>query len=67
MLKSLFVLWNDAKRAYQASDLARYWASTHEALLVMGAFGQNIAREVLFGSVTRCVIEQCAMPIFLYH
>lgn len=36
-------------------------------LLVMGTFGQNIVREVLFGSVTRRLIEQCPIPIFLFH
>lgn len=36
-------------------------------LLVMGTFGQNIVREVLFGSVTRRLIEHCPVPIFLYH
>ena len=36
-------------------------------LLVMGTFGQNIVREVLFGSVTRRLIEQCPVPIFLHH
>lgn len=36
-------------------------------LLVMGTFGQNMVREVLFGSVTRRLIEHCPVPIFLYH
>ena len=36
-------------------------------LLVMGTFGQNIVREVLFGSVTRRLIEHCPVPIFLFH
>lgn len=34
MLTSLLVLLNDARSAYQASDLARHWAGTHEALCV---------------------------------
>ncbi len=36
-------------------------------LLVIGTFGQNIVREALFGSVTRRLIEQCPVPIFLCH
>jgi nucleotide-binding universal stress UspA family protein len=32
MLKSLLVLLNDARKAYQASDLARNWASSRDAL-----------------------------------
>ncbi len=34
MLKSLLVLLNDARCAYQAFDLARYWAGANEALCV---------------------------------
>lgn len=36
-------------------------------LLVMGTFGQNIVREVLFGSVTRRLIRHCPVPVFLDH
>lgn len=36
-------------------------------LLVMGTFGQNVLREVLFGSVTRRLLERCPVPIFLSH
>lgn len=36
-------------------------------LLVMGTFGQNMVREVLFGSVTRRLIQHCPVPVFLYH
>lgn len=36
-------------------------------LLVMGTFGQNMVREVLFGSVTRRLIQHCPVPVFLGH
>lgn len=36
-------------------------------LLVMGAFGQPLLKEFLFGSVTRKVMAECAVPVFLYH
>jgi nucleotide-binding universal stress UspA family protein len=36
-------------------------------LLVMGTFGQNFVREVLFGSVTRRLIEHCPVPVFIDH
>ena len=36
-------------------------------LLVMGAYGQPKIREFLFGSVTRTVLSETKVPIFLYH
>jgi nucleotide-binding universal stress UspA family protein len=36
-------------------------------LLVMGAYGQPTLKEFFFGSVTRRLLEQSPVPIFLYH
>ena len=36
-------------------------------LLVMGAYGQPVLREFFLGSVTRKVLEECPVPLFLYH
>ncbi|MGE5190976.1 MAG: universal stress protein [Deltaproteobacteria bacterium] len=36
-------------------------------LLVMGAYGQPTLREFFFGSVTRTVLHECNVPVFLYH
>jgi nucleotide-binding universal stress UspA family protein len=36
-------------------------------LLVMGAYGQPRIREFVLGSVTRSVLENCSIPLFLYH
>ena len=37
------------------------------ALLVMGAYGQPTLREFLVGSVTRTILEQSPVPVFLYY
>ena len=36
-------------------------------LLVMGAYGQPAIREFFFGSVTRTVLKESPVPLFLYH
>ncbi len=50
-----------------AAVLLNHLALYPTGLLVMGTFGQNFLREVLFGSVTRRLLEHCPVPIFLYH
>ena len=36
-------------------------------LLVMGAYGQPVLREFFLGSVTRSILAECPIPMFLYH
>ncbi len=36
-------------------------------LLVMGAYGHSSLREFLFGSVTKTVLREAEVPLFLYH
>lgn len=36
-------------------------------LLVMGAYGQPVLREFFLGSVTRNVLENSPVPVYLYH
>jgi len=36
-------------------------------LLVMGAYGQSAFREFFFGSVTRTMLKEKTVPLFLYH
>lgn len=36
-------------------------------LVVMGAYGQPRIKEFLFGSVTRYLLRDCPVPLFLYH
>jgi nucleotide-binding universal stress UspA family protein len=43
-------------------------ASERQAgMVVMGAYGQRFVRELFLGSVTRTVIDESAVPVFLYH
>ncbi len=36
-------------------------------LLVMGAYGQTVLREFFLGSVTRKMLDESPVPLFLYH
>lgn len=36
-------------------------------LLVMGAYGQSSVREFFFGSVSRSLLQENSLPLFLYH
>jgi nucleotide-binding universal stress UspA family protein len=45
-------------------DLARRVGA---GLLVMGAYGQPLLREFFLGSVTRTVLDECPIPVFLFH
>ena len=36
-------------------------------LLVMGGYGHSRMRELLFGGVTRSIVESAATPILLAH
>jgi nucleotide-binding universal stress UspA family protein len=33
----------------------------------MGAYGQPVLREFIVGSATRKALEECPVPLFLYH
>jgi nucleotide-binding universal stress UspA family protein len=36
-------------------------------LIVMGAYGQSVLREFFLGSVTRTLLREAAVPLFLFH
>jgi nucleotide-binding universal stress UspA family protein len=36
-------------------------------LLVMGAYGHSRVREFILGGVTREILRECALPVFLFH
>ena len=36
-------------------------------LLVMGAYGQPTLREFIVGSVTRTILEESSIPVFLFY
>ena len=37
------------------------------SLFVMGAYGQPALREFFLGSVTRTLLEEASVPLFLSH
>jgi nucleotide-binding universal stress UspA family protein len=39
----------------------------HAGLIVMGAYGQPLIKETVFGSVTARVLKKSNLPLFLYH
>jgi nucleotide-binding universal stress UspA family protein len=39
----------------------------HIGLIVMGAYGVSPIKELFFGSVTRAVLKDSKLPLFLYH
>jgi nucleotide-binding universal stress UspA family protein len=45
-------------------EQVRQW---NAGLLVMGAYGQPTLREFFLGSVTRTVLKESRLPLFLYH
>jgi nucleotide-binding universal stress UspA family protein len=36
-------------------------------LLVMGAYGRRSVSEFVFGSVTKSLVAQAGIPLFIYH
>lgn len=66
MLSSLLVLLSDAKQAYRAPDLARRWASSHEALCVglsvLVVEKQNFDKPTARADLLEC--EQWEQPLW---
>ncbi len=50
-----------------ASALLEAIGTFHAELLVMGAYGQASWREFFLGSVTRTLLKESPVPLFLYH
>jgi nucleotide-binding universal stress UspA family protein len=50
-----------------AAALLRWVGVLHAELMVMGAYGQPVMREFLLGSVTKTVLRDSPVPLFLYH
>ncbi|HMB07991.1 MAG TPA: universal stress protein [Isosphaeraceae bacterium] len=36
-------------------------------LLVMGAYGKSVLRELIYGSVARALLKVCPVPVFVFH
>jgi nucleotide-binding universal stress UspA family protein len=70
-----FLLWHDIQAKvsvvvtsdHPASIIEQEMWNLDPGLLVMGAFGQGRLTEALFGSVTRKLLKQSSVPLFLYH
>jgi nucleotide-binding universal stress UspA family protein len=56
-----------ATSASPAGVLLDQIAKLNAGLLVMGAYGQPTLREFLLGSVTRTLLKDAKIPLFLYH
>ena len=50
-----------------ASAIIEHTHRLGAGLLVMGAYGQTTFKEFLFGSVTRSLLSETKVPLFLYH
>ncbi len=57
----------DDKPSHAASHLKELCANVHADLLVVGAYGHGPVRELVFGGVTRSMIEQADLPVFIVH
>lgn len=50
-----------------AEVIQEYAKDLNASLLVMGAYGQSMLQEFFFGSVTKTMLQNTSIPIFLYH
>lgn len=50
-----------------AQEILSLAARLNAGLLVMGAYGQPGIKEFFFGSVTRTLLKETKIPLFLYH
>ena len=53
--------------AAPASILAEQAVALHAGLIVMGAYGHSILKELVFGSTTRTLLDSSPVPLFLFH
>jgi nucleotide-binding universal stress UspA family protein len=57
----------ESSQTTASARLAAAAAKVHADLLVVGAYGHGPLRELVFGGVTRALIEDAALPVFLLH
>ena len=55
------------KAAGAAAQLPIAAADLQADLLVVGGFGRGPLRELLFGGVTRSLLESAELPVFMLH
>jgi len=46
--------------------LAEQAVALHAGLIVMGAYGHSILKELVFGSTTRTLLKTSPVPLFLF-
>ena len=52
----------------KADEAILSYIREHEIdLLVMGAYGKRSVSEFVFGSVTKSLVAQAGIPLFIYH
>jgi nucleotide-binding universal stress UspA family protein len=54
-------------KASAATQLPIAAVDLHADLLVVGGFGHGPLRELVFGGVTRSLIEHADLPVFMLH
>lgn len=47
--------------------ILRYAELCRAGMVVMGSFGKPAWKDLLLGSVTRMVVRECTVPVFLFH
>ncbi|MBX9792112.1 MAG: universal stress protein [Pirellulales bacterium] len=57
----------DAGRGDIGDRLIEQAKTLQAGMIVMGACGRSRAQEFWLGSVTRRLLDQCGLPLFLYH
>jgi nucleotide-binding universal stress UspA family protein len=50
-----------------AGHILQQLEALNAGMLVMGAYGQPAMKELFFGSVTRRILDECDVPVFLFH
>lgn len=58
-------LANDGRSA--ADRIRSFSAEIDADMIVMGAYGHSRLREFIFGGVTSSILDDCAIPVLLFH
>ena len=53
--------------AHPAKQLLAIARQVQAGLIVLGCYGQPRLKEFFFGSVTKGILSECSVPLFLYH
>ena len=56
-----------ASTAFEADLVLEHCEKFNAGLVIMGAYGQSVIKEFFFGSVTKRILEETKVPLFLYN